>query len=569
MINPNIVQKQMTEAKQNLTTLDLTDPQVAGVDIEITELGPFCIACVHPTLAEENLRKCPINHLNLQTMSGWLKDCGVTTIVMPKKSAYWEDVFRLLHEFGFNLCLVDARRFSNFSRLWKDGKDSIFEMINPDAAGIDIGKTHHWVCVPEGRADNSVRRFETFTCDLYDIASWLKQCGVTTIAMESTGVYWIPIFQILEKEGFEVFLVNARHLKNVPGRPKTDNLDCRWIQKLHSFGLLAASFRPEDNICQIRSLIRHRDTLIRQKATSIHHMQKSLEQMNIKLGNVISDIVGVSGLRIIRAILQGQRDFNTIAQLKDKRAKATKEEIIKSLQGDYRNEHLFTLQQALNQFDFYQAQIIECDQEIEKLLLAMDKKTATQQGQVTFAFYNNSNLKTKRKSSNDPAYDARNMFFDITGIDLIAVDGLGENTVQTILFEVGLDMEKWPTAKHFTAWLGLAPNPKISGGKNIGQQKRKVKNRAAQAFRMAAAALQNSKCALGAFFRRIKGRSGFKKAVAATARKLAVIFYNMLKNGTEYKQFSEEDYLKRFQEQMLKKLQRQAKIMGYQVVPQE
>jgi hypothetical protein len=206
---------------------------------------------------------------------------------MPKKSAYWEEIFRFLHAAGLVLCLVDAKRFSNFVRLWKDkdAKDSIFEMINPNAAGIDIGSKEHWVCVPEGRAEKNVRSFGTFTCDLYAIAAWLKECGITTVAMESTGVYWIPLFQILEKQGFEVFLVNARHLKNVPGRPKTDNLDSRWIQRLHSFGLLAASFRPKDEICKVRSLVRHRDNLIRAKAKSVLHMEKALEQMNTLLAS--------------------------------------------------------------------------------------------------------------------------------------------------------------------------------------------------------------------------------------------------------------------------------------------
>lgn len=570
MLDPKIVKQQ----KENPgISLNLNDPTVAALDMQPSICGGQCIVGVHPVLVEgeEHIRYFEMVPHCLKTMITWLQEIGVTSIVMPNKGEHWEAVFLLLKESGFNLCLIAAKSFDKILEFWQNensDSDSIFEMINPNAAGIDIGATEHWVCVPKDRDKESVRRFGAFTCDLHSIADWLKQCGVTTVAMESTGVYWIPLFQILEKEGFEVFLVNARHLKNIPGRRKTDNLDSRWIQKLHSFGLLAASFRPEDEICKVRSLIRHRDNLIRMKSKSIQYMQKSLDQMNIKITNVLSDITGVTGLRIIRAILSGERNFKAIARLKDYRVQATEEEILKSLEGDYRSEHLFTLQQSLELFEFYEAQILKCDLEIESLIIEMDKISEEKSGQMTFPFYTNTYPKKRKKHANDPSFDAQHLFLDLTGIDLVAIDGLGENTVQTILFEVGLDMNKWPTEKHFVSWLGLAPNPKISGGKNLGNQKRKVKNRAAQAFRIAASTLKFSKSSLGAFFRRIQARYGFTKAVTATARKLAIIFYTMLKCKTEYRKIDEATYLEKFKNQILKKIQRQAKALGYQVLPQ-
>ena len=307
--------------------------------------------------------------------------------LIPGTKEFWKSIVADLVEKD----IEELRRI--LSERMNDGEK--IEVKNPKAAGIDIGSKEHWVCVPASMDKNNVRKFGTFTCDLYEIAAWLKKCEVTTVAMESTGVYWIAPYQVLEDAGIQVCLVNAKYFKNVPGRGKTDRLDCKWLQKLHTFGLLHASFRPDAQVCQIRSLVRHRKNLIQMGTTHILHMQKSLEQMNIKLANVISDITGVSGLNIIEAIISGERDLARLADLRDRRLKATYEEIIKSLEGDYRDEHIFTLKQALDSYKFVQRQLIECDLEIENYLQKMDKQE--KQGQLTFEFIPIAQHKPRKK----------------------------------------------------------------------------------------------------------------------------------------------------------------------------
>lgn len=439
-------------------------------------------------------------------------------------------------------------------------------VVNPNAAGIDIASKEHWVCVPKRRDEENIKRFSAFTCDLYAIARWLKKCSITTVAMESTSVYWIPLFQILESEGFEVYLVNAKHFKNVPGRGKTDRLDCQWLQKLHSFGLLRASFRPNDQICQIRTLLRYRESLIRMNAKHTQHMHKALDQMNIKLGKVIDDITGVSGTKIISAILDGQRDPEKLADLCDYRIKAGREEIIKSLEGDYRREHLFTLKQSLQLYRFTTEQIVSCDNEIENFLQHMDDKMEVQ---ATFEFFDNKSLKKKKRRSNEPYYNAQRYLLKIVGVDVTKVDGLGASTVQTIVFEVGLDMHKFKTDKHFTSWLGLSPEPNKTGGKDRTQKTRKVQSRAAAAFRLGARSLQHSTCYLGNFFRRVAARRGYAKAVTATARKLAVIYYHMVKEGKEYQALDENFYEQQYKQRVIKNLEKRAKQLGFELVPQK
>lgn len=442
------------------------------------------------------------------------------------------------------------------------------QVVNPDAAGIDIGSEENWVCVPPNRCKDNIRQFGGFTCDLYAIAHWLKECNVTTVAMESTGVYWIPLYQILEAQGFEVCLVNAKHFKNVPGRPKTDRLDCKWLQRLHAYGLLSPSFRPDEQICQIRSLLRHRENLVRMNAKNIQYMQKSLDQMNIKLAKVISDITGVTGIKIIEAILNGERDLEKLAELRHSTIKAPKQEIVKSLEGDYRPEHLFTLKQSLEAYNFIKEQILQCDGEIEKYLQEMDKTDNTPT-QITFEFIEQpkTNSKYKKPNKNSPNYDANSYLLKIAGVDLAKVPGLDGSTAQTILFEIGLDMHKWKSEKHFASWLGLCPNSKKSAGKILSSKTNKVKNRATSAFRMAARSLQKSQCYLGAFFRRILSRRGFAKAVTATARKLAIIVYHMLKHGVEYQEVGENFYLEKYKEKVLRSLQRRAQQIGFDLVP--
>jgi len=439
------------------------------------------------------------------------------------------------------------------------------EMINPNAAGIDVASEEMWVCVPPDRAkeqESNVRKFGAFTCDLHAIADWLTECNVTTVAMESTGIYWIPLYQVLETRGFTVCLVNARQMKNVSGRPKTDRLDCRWIQRLHSYGLLMPSFRPPDEICQLRSLLRHREALIRGAARHTQHMQKALHQMKLLLDKVISDIMGVTGTAIIEQILAGERDPVTLAGLRDCRIRATEDDIVKALQGDYREEHLFVLQQAYEAYQFAQTQIAACDGKVEAWLTTTEKTIDIREHPLP-----TSPRHRKKARNNEPNYDARSYAYEIYGVDLTEIPGIQASTIQTLLAEVGRDLSKWPTEKHFTSWLGLCPNFKRSGGKDYSSQTRKVQSRAAKALRIAARTLRNSKSALGAFYRRLKGRIGPAKALTATARKLAVIFYNMVTKGTSYTDLGEDYYVKTQQQRHLNRLTKQARLLGFDLVP--
>ena len=420
-------------------------------------------------------------------------------------------------------------------------------IIHPHAAGIDVGAEEHWVCVPADRDAQPVQKFSAFTCDLHRLADWLTACRITTVVMESTGVYWIPLFQILEARGFEVALVNARHVKNVPGRPKTDRFDCRWLQKLHTYGLLAPSFRPPEDICQLRSLLRHRENLIRMTVKHIQHMQKSLDQMNLHLHHVISDITGVTGMRIIRAIVAGERDPRTLAQYRDYRIKSSADTIAKALEGDYRAEHVFTLTQSLALYDFTQQQIAACDQEIERVLATLDSQVDPDEHPLPPPTTTH-----RHPQRNEPAFDLRTHLYRITGVDLTQVPGFQAPTIHIILAEVGLNMHKWPTDKHFASWLGLCPDNQISGGKVLATGSRRVQNRASRALRMAAQSLRTSPSYLGAFYRRMRSKLGPAKATTATAHKLAKILYHMLKEKTSYRERGAEYYLHRDQERQLK-----------------
>ena len=432
-----------------------------------------------------------------------------------------------------------------------------FEMINPDAAGIDIGSKVHYVCIPEGRDSVRIKSFGCFTEDINTMATWLKKCGIKSIAMESTGVYWIPVYQILERAGFEINLINAQHVKGVPGRKKTDVEDCSWLQKLHSYGLLRASFRPNDQICVLRSYVRHRARLTENASTHVLRMQKSLTEMNIQLHNVISDITGVTGTAIIRAILAGEQDPVTLAKLRDERIKSSADVIAKSLKGDYREEQLFILKQEFDSYHFYQHQIEALDKVIEACYHTFDKQE------------NKDSLKKKTrrvKSSNSPQFNLRESLHALTGVDCTAIPGLSELTVQTIIAEVGTDMSKWPTEKHFTSWLGLSPTNKISGAKILSSKTKKVKNNASKAFRMAAYAVSKTQTALGAFMRRIKSKAGAPKAITATARKIACLLYRLLKFGKDYVEHGIECYEKKYEANQVGKLQKWAKRLGYDLV---
>lgn len=439
----------------------------------------------------------------------------------------------------------------------KKEKAAKMQVINPSAAGVDVGSTFHYVAVPESRSDTPVRRFESFTRDLHDLAKWLKECAIETVAMESTGIYWVQLFMILEQYGFKVYLVNAHHVKNVSGR-KSDVSDCQWIQQLHSYGLLSASFQPEELTRSLRGYMRHRKNLTQNYATHVLHMQKAFEQMNIKLHNVIADITGKSGQAIITAILAGERDAQALATLADKKVKCSKEELIKSLEGDWQDEPLFELKQAFELYAFYKEKISECDAEIEKAIQKFNPDIDTSD-------YKDAPRKVYNK--NRLNFNATLYLKDLVGVDITKIFGISEITALEIISEVGIDMSKWPTEKHFTSWLNLAPNNRISGGKILKTKRQKKMNKAAQAFKMAAYALQRSNHWLGSFYRRKKSHAGPLLATKATARKMAIIFYKMVKFQIEFNPIPIDAYDADLQEKKLKYLRKEAFKLGMLVVP--
>lgn len=442
----------------------------------------------------------------------------------------------------------------------KPPKLDALAQINHHAAGLDIGDAEIYAAVPESASDPAVRVFGTFTPDLQALADWLAACKVETVAMESTGVYWIPIYELLEERGFQVYLVNARQLKNVSGK-KTDILDCQWIQQLHTYGLLQPSFRPPEDICALRAVIRHRGNLLRSCAAEIQHMQKALQQMNLKLTNVLSDITGLTGLAIIRDIVAGVRDPLKLAMHRDPHCRKSAAEIAASLTGNYKAEHLFVLQQALAAHDFYQAQLAACDAETERLYHTLDAPGDA----VAQPLPPPRRPHSRRR--NEPRFDLRGQLYRIAGVDLTTVDGLDGLTVQAVLSETGVDMTPWRTSKHFASWLSLCPENAKTGGKIIKRGTKPSANRAALALRLAARSLHHSDSALGAFYRRMCGKLGKPQAVTATAHKLARIIYAMLKSKTPYKDPGADHLEAQVQERKVKQLQRQAKELGYELTP--
>jgi transposase len=435
------------------------------------------------------------------------------------------------------------------------------KIIHPNAGGLDIGSTEIWAAVSPERTSEPVRQFGTYTPDLHELAGWLKACGVDTVAMEATGVYWIPVYEVLEARGFEVFVVNARHIKNVPGR-KSDIQDCQWIQGLHSVGLLRGSFRPEAEIATLRAYLRQRSELIEHRAAHIQHMQKALGQMNVQLTQAVKDITGVTGLSIIRAIVAGERDPRTLAALRQPGVKKGEAEIAKALTGNYRPEHVFALKQALALYDFYTEQLRECDAEIERQFANL-KPTVPPDDLPPL----DRGDKPESNSKNAPDYDARSLLYQWAGVDLVAVSGLNASTVQTILSEIGVDVSAWPTDKHFASWLGLAPHNDISGGKVLRSRTLKTHNRAGQAFRMAAQSVARSpNSAFGAFYRRMRARLGKKQAIVATAHKIARAFYHMLKYRTPFHDLGGEEYERRARERELRNLEKRAAKFGMTLV---
>jgi transposase len=417
-------------------------------------------------------------------------------------------------------------------------------LINPNAAGIDVGAKEHVVAVPSDRDPQPVRTFQAFTPDLHELAAWLKRCGVETVALESTGIYWISLYEVLEQYGFEIRVVNARHVKHVPGRTKTDVLDCQWIQKLHSFGLLNGSFRPEAQIRKLRTYMRLRDNLVTERTQAIHHMQKALFEMNVQLSNVISDIVGETGLRIIEAILAGERDPEQLASLCSIRIKATRQTVAKSLHGNWEEALLFCLKTGLEIYRFSENKIQDCDKCIERQLEAFEIRTALPNS--------TRNLRTQ--------------LHRVCGVDLTKIPGIKEQSAQIIISEVGLDMGRWNSEKQFSSFLGLCPNNLITGGKILRRATRKVYNRAADTLRLSAQSLTHSKSALGAKYRRLRARLGAPKAIVAMAHHLARLVYRMLRYGEKYVEKGIEHYEEKFRLQRIKWLRKEAHSLNFQLV---
>src|SRR5438094_6903878 len=439
---------------------------------------------------------------------------------------------------------------------------SLLERLNPNAAGIDCGSAMHYVAVAPDRDATPVRAFTTFTTDLHRLADWLTACGVTTVAMESTGVYWIPLYEILEAQGLDVVLVNARHVKNVPGR-KTDVVDCQWLQELHSVGLLRGSFRPTAAIAALRAYLRHRETLVQSATTHVQRMQKALVQMNLQLPIVISDITGVTGLRIVRDIIAGQTDPHALAQHRDYRCQASAAEITAALTGHYRPEHVFVLQQNLELFDTYQHQLAACDAAIEAHVLTLAAQAPTPASPAPPARTRN----TPR--NNEPRFETRRPLHQLTGVDLTQIDAIGPYSALRLLSEIGTDMSRWPTEKHFTSWLTLAPRNKISGGRLLSSLTQPSANRAAAILRMASINLGRSDTALAAFYRRLAYRVGKAKAITATARKLAILVYRTLRDGLAYQDPGAAPYDAQHRVRVLYRLRQRAAHLGFPLLNRE
>lgn len=402
-----------------------------------------------------------------------------------------------------------------------------------------------------------MRSFLSFTNDLNRLADWLITLGITTVAMESTSVYWIPLFEILETRGLDVVLVNARDAKNVPGR-KTDVNDAQWLQQLHSYGLLRASFRPKSEIVALRSYMRHRERMLEYAASHVQHMQKALMQMNLQLHHVVSDITGVTGMKILRAIVAGERDPLVLAAHRDGRCKASAETISGALAGNYRAEHVFALRQAVELYDAYQDKLVDCDKEIERVVRALPTDKPAALGPPP--------ARRRGTQKNEPHFEIQPMLHALLGVDLTQIHGLGPYSALRLVAECGTDMTRWPTSKHFTSWLTLAPGSKISGGKVLSARTRRSTNRAAVLLRIAAVSVGRTSTALGAFFRRLAARAGKAKAVTATARKIAVLFYNTLRHGAAYVDPGANYYEERYRRRTIENLRRRADALGFSLI---
>lgn len=430
-----------------------------------------------------------------------------------------------------------------------------FEVVYPNAAGIDIGGNEHYVAVPADRGEETVRHFGCFTSELNKMADWLQACGVDTVAMESTGVYWIPVYDLLASRGFVVHLVNARHVKNVSGR-KSDVIDCQWLQQLMHYGLLDGAFRPDGDICALRAVSRQRETLIEDQARWIQRMQKTLTQMNVQLANVVTDITGVTGLAILRAIVAGERDASVLAKLRNYRCKKSPEELALALEGTWRGEHVFMLKQALAMFDMLREQLAQADAELESMLSRM----ARHQEVVCID-------KKKGRAKNAPKFAVRQALYGMCGVDLTRIEGIDATTALKVLSEVGHDLSRFKSGKHFCSWLGLCPGTRISGGKRLSGATKRIPNPVARALKLAALGVARSNCAMGAYYRRLAARMGAGKAITATAHKLARIVYAMLTKAEEFTAQKQHAYEEQYRQRTVAYLKRKAANLGFDLLP--
>jgi transposase len=444
-----------------------------------------------------------------------------------------------------------------------EASDPKLKIVHADAAGIDVGNASHFVSVPAGRDEHPVREFGSWTADLHRMAQWLKSCGIRTVAMQSTGVYWITLQEVLEKEGLEVYLVNARGTKNLPGR-KSDVQECQWLMKLHTYGLLRNSFRPPEEIRGIRTIWRQRSRLVADAGRAVQQMQKALTTMNVQLANVISDLSGVTGMAIVRAIVQGERDPRVLAKLRDRRIQATEEEIAHSLKGNWREEVLFELEQVVESYDFFQKQIAACDGQLQRRLAELPNGKLREAGA---AEKGGKTQRTQKPPKNQPQFDLRRELHRIFGVDLTRIDGIDVMTAQVILSELGPDLSAFPTEGDFSSWLELIPRRDITGGKVIRQKPRKSKNRVANALRMAAEALSRSDSYLGARYRRFRARQEGKEAVKTMAHYLACMVYRLLTKGQEYVDRGAAYFEKKRNEREVALLHRKAAQLGIKLVP--
>ena len=429
-------------------------------------------------------------------------------------------------------------------------EDEVF----PNAAGIDVGASSHWVAVPPHLVEESVREFGAMTDDLNAMADWLLACGVDTVALESTGVYWIPVYEVLEQRGLKVWLVDARQMKYVPGR-KSDVQDCQWLQKLMSLGFLRAAWRPDGEVCVVRAVARQREVLLIEQASWVQRMQKSLVQMNIQLTEVLTDVMGMTGQAIIREIVAGERDPKALARHRDRRVKASAEAITKALTGNWRDEHLFVLRQALAMYDDIAGHLAECDTKLQTLLRALGQRNVDL-GKVPRA-----GSKTRQE------FDARQTLANWAGVDLTRINGLGLAAVMKILSEIGPDLSRFETVKHFCSWLGLCPGTKISGGKILSAKTKRSANRVRQALKMAAMSLSHSSSALGAFYRRLCSRMDKPSANTATAHKLARMVYFMLTRGEDFVDQGQQRYEEQQRLRSIAALRRRAAALGFEINP--